>query len=395
MNKTPFIAAVSSFLMFSNSYAVEFGDLTITFNGFGSAVSGVTQDSGENYLGYDDDPDFDLEVLALQTNVEMENGLSFVTQFVVRGADDYDLETEWAYVGYQINSKFKMNVGRIRLPLYMYSDYLEVGYAYPWMRPPASVYFVPATSVEAGTLFWTEFIGDWESQVQFTTDAESKHGVNWSMTYDDWLTLRVAYFETDLSIDVPPVTAAAAALDPLLAGNLFVDPPFDAEAALTNKDAVIFSTIGMKAEWGKWFLIGEFANTASDPGILPDQDRYYVSVGRRLGESFQLYGVYGKADDDAQLDSVAGIPTAGGLPDVGLLIAGGFNPFNTGALMANYGILTGVISSANVQSTDITFGARFDFHESAAAKLEVTSHSDELNSSGDATLINLGIDVLF
>jgi len=395
MNKTPIIAIVSSLLMLSSSYAADLGDLTITFNGFGSAIAGATQDTGENYLGYDDDPDFDLGVAALQTNIEMDNGLSFVTQFVVRGADDYDLETEWAYIGYQFNANFKLNVGRIRLPLYMYSDYLEVGYAFPWIRPPASVYFVPATSVEAATLFWNEFIGDWESQVQLTTDAETKHGVNWSMTYDDWLTLRVAYFETELSIDVPPVTAAAAALEPLLAGNPFVAPPFDADAALTDKDAVIFSTIGVKAEWGKWFFIGEFAHTESDPGVLPDQDRYYVSVGRRLGESFQLYGVYGEADDDAQLDSVAGIPTVDGVPDIGPLIAGGFNPAATGALMANYGILTGVISSANVQATDLTFGARYDFHESAAAKLEVTSHSDDLTPAGDATLINLGIDVLF
>ena len=38
------------------------------------------------------------------------------------------------------NAEWSAKAGRQRLPRFRYSDFLEVGHAYPWLRPPHAVY---------------------------------------------------------------------------------------------------------------------------------------------------------------------------------------------------------------------------------------------------------------
>jgi hypothetical protein len=414
MKKVPILLAATCLLAGNASFAqTSLDDLQITFNGFGSAVSGFTTDHDETYRGYTSDNTFELETLAaLQANVDLKDDLSFVVQMVARGDQDYEVETEWAYLGYRFNDRFKANVGRIRLPLYMYSDYLDVGYAYPWIRPPAQFYASPTSALDAATLYWNEYIGDFASQVQVTSDGDESNGVSWTVTYNDSLSVRAAVFTAELSVP-GPTAGFAEGLETALAGSAV---PFSYDDAVTDEDKVDFVTFGAKFDNGDWFAASEWGKINFDPGFLADVNNWYVSLGKRFGK-FQAYGVYGASDYDADLRSLSGIPTnPAGLPNVGAMIPLGFNPANTGALYGSYIPLDATLELQNSKSSDITLGVRWDFHKSAALKLEVTEHDDDLRSAGDAsltaaeaagvslsalpsagdaTLVNIGIDVVF
>jgi hypothetical protein len=86
---------------------------------------------------------FDESVVGLQISKEFTPQLSFTTQVVTRSRDAQSAQTgiDWAYGTWQsADTHTKLRAGRMRIPLYYYSDYRYVGYAYPWVRPPAESY---------------------------------------------------------------------------------------------------------------------------------------------------------------------------------------------------------------------------------------------------------------
>lgn len=66
--------------------------------------------------------------------------LSGTAQVVGRGVDGVKTRLEWAYLSYDVNDSWTVQVGRKRLPIYYYSDFQDVGYAYTWVRPPSDIY---------------------------------------------------------------------------------------------------------------------------------------------------------------------------------------------------------------------------------------------------------------
>src|SRR5450432_353257 len=49
-------------------------------------------------------------------------------------------QVEWANLSYQPTPELGLRVGRIVLPTFLLSDSRKVGYANPWLRPPAEFY---------------------------------------------------------------------------------------------------------------------------------------------------------------------------------------------------------------------------------------------------------------
>ena len=53
---------------------------------------------------------------------------------------NFKADVDWAYVSYELTPKLLVQAGHKRLPIYYYSDFMYVGYAYPWVRPPQDLY---------------------------------------------------------------------------------------------------------------------------------------------------------------------------------------------------------------------------------------------------------------
>ncbi|MEZ9337066.1 porin [Vibrio splendidus] len=70
-------------------------------------------------------------------------------------------QLEWAYVGYEFND-FDVSVGRLRLPLFLASEYYYVGQAYMTARPPTEVYnaVLGITAFNGVKVSWTHDVSD-------------------------------------------------------------------------------------------------------------------------------------------------------------------------------------------------------------------------------------------
>ncbi|MCG8668160.1 MAG: hypothetical protein MI867_02010, partial [Pseudomonadales bacterium] len=72
--------------------------------------------------------------LGLQLTFKITEDMNLTGQLVSRGVDDYGVKAESANLSWDLTSHFTARIGRQRIPYYLLSAYLEVGYAYPWVR---------------------------------------------------------------------------------------------------------------------------------------------------------------------------------------------------------------------------------------------------------------------
>lgn len=112
----------------------------VRLNGFFS--TGYTR--ANNDAGYDDATEkSDLETLSLfglQGTFALGRNTEAVLQLVSRGNEEWDTELEWGYLRHQFSNGSELRAGKMRLPLFMESETLEIGYGQPWARPPEAVY---------------------------------------------------------------------------------------------------------------------------------------------------------------------------------------------------------------------------------------------------------------
>lgn len=165
MRLRPLVALVSAGLLLNTSAFANMDNFR--FSGFASVVAGTVVD-GDGYWArlpdaggqYTSGIEFEPEsLLGLQGRYAATTKLSLTAQVVMRGANDFDPDLEWFYASYQINPDTSLMVGRYRLPVYHFSEYMDIGIAYPWLRVPTDAYSLAVTNIQGASLSHSV---DWE-----------------------------------------------------------------------------------------------------------------------------------------------------------------------------------------------------------------------------------------
>jgi len=359
----------------------------IQFNGFASIVAGMTLDDDESYFGYDDQIDFKNEsIFALQIRSDLSEGLSATAQIVARGSESFDAEFAWAYLSYEINDYWKVDAGRIRIPFYMHSEYVDVGYAYHWIRPPQGVYSIPFNDYEGLGLVNTSTIGDFDSALQLqyanTSDDdflpsgdgsppsafswEDVLGITWTLSYEEW-NIRFGHFSGTIYYDSANIAGLA---------QLSLDTGLSQEVAnsiLLQDDTGAFTTVGITWDNGDVFVMSEFAQIEFDPSAFGDQDSFYISVGKRFDE-ITFHATWGYDENTPSFDNIAAlVPISHPL----------------------FGAITGLANNGTEDSTNYSLGLKYDFHPSASFKIEYSNFDDDVNDLTDASVISAAVDLVF
>jgi hypothetical protein len=151
--------------------------------------------------------------LGLQGVATFSDNFSFTGQVMARhAAGDADLGIEQAFFSYNLSPKLTLQVGRKRLPLFFYSDFQDVAFAYNWARVPPDVYGWPVVNYNGANLTFRDDIGGWA--VKSTAYIGQEHSkevpiaklgdpsrvdIHWDRMYGidleinrDWFTARAA-----------------------------------------------------------------------------------------------------------------------------------------------------------------------------------------------------------
>ncbi len=140
--------------------------------------------------------------LGLQGTATLDARWSATAQVVARTNEAARLALEWAYVTFKPSADWTLFVGRKRLPLFYFSDFQDVGYAYTWLRPPPDVYGWDVVNYNGANLRWQKTLANWNFKVDVFGGAErSKDNAYSTLMYADqpkevrWTHLRGATLE--------------------------------------------------------------------------------------------------------------------------------------------------------------------------------------------------------
>jgi len=282
-----------------SGYASLAGTYTDSESPSGTPVS-YYYELAEDYPQFDtEDTDIGLQFSAtVSDQVDMT-----VVLHAQGGASNYNIETQWAYASYHFNEALELRMGKYKGPFYMISDYKDVGYAYPWVRPPLEVYSTnPIEALSGLDLIWQKNVGDlrylfevyagngthtakiipevatgYGVPVGTTVDFETpkSRGVNFSVS-GDAASFRLAYYVTDVNANLGP------------------------GATISNIPGA-FGAAGFTVDWNDLVVYSEYIirNTDDTPlmqSAFPDQKAYYMTLGYRIGE-FLPYVTYAKIDE--------------------------------------------------------------------------------------------------
>lgn len=314
--------------------------------------------------------------LGLQAAYQANDWLSGTVQGLVRkdGEDDYGGELTWAFVKAKLSDTVSVRAGRIVLPVFMISDYRNVGYANTMLRPPGEVYSqVPLNSLDGVDATWQRGFGDTTLTAQLAlgstkapiatgagavVHAKGKriHALN-LVAERGPLTLRFGRFDTRLTVDDSTAfNGLVAALRGAGAGYGFSQLGVLANDLAVSDKKASFTSVGLGLDWNNIVVQSEYAKRKVD-SYIPDTSSWYLMGGYRVGKFLPYYSHASLKIDSRVANTVpracpAGYPAACA-PTMAALSAG-----------------VDALLSSSPQSTD-TVGVRWDFSGSAALKLQI------------------------
>ena len=328
----------------------------LKWSGFASVGGGRTLGNAEQFTAdapsdglYTDRLSFTPDtIFGMQVMHQFDERLGVTAQIIARGPDNFEPVFEWAYLTYYFNANWEISVGRKRDPLYLYSQTLDVGYSYHWIRPPTEVYNLALTSSEGVFLRYVGNMGKLESDVTFgigNTTAEVRVvgggflgdvekvltdvvGLSWDMVYDEWITGRVMHGITTGDF-------VSSNIGTFIEGN-----------------NIKFYNAALMFEFHSAFIMGECVLLNYEKDIR-NHFAYYISGGLRFGK---------------------------------------LTPHLTFAEYREHG-------AGAIQYESVTVGLRYDFRLNSAFKIEYATVQDQSDAGsgwyGDSDSITFAVDVIF
>ncbi len=333
--------------------------------------------------------------LGLQLDINLAENLDFVLQSIAYNSykRDIDVGIEWANIKYDFNDNFSLRIGRQLMPIFLYSNILNVSYAYPWTRLPSEVYIpIVFTSIDGISLrnihFWDEFTfvthlfyGDTKNvdliRGGIHVDAKSKD--------IKCITLQTNYKSFGFNFSYVSTNQTMASefskqFPILLTQSGFADL---ADKYNMNKSSTVeFMSLGLSYENSNLLLNGEYFKTDTAT-IFDNYEGWYINCAYQY-KKFMPYIKVGRTKQSVYPEN--------SIPNSGMTA-----PFRQGIDM--------YLLAAGTKQKSQTIGLRYDLLDNAAVKIqyEHIELDDKINSfythkipqPGDMNVISLTLDFVF
>ncbi len=230
----------------------------------------------------------------LQATYAVNDKLSLVGQVVARASTEA-LELTWAYASYEFAQDWEFQLGRKRIPLYFYSDFQDVGVAYPWVSPPPELYGWEANNYNGVSLRHRFSMGDASMVASVFAGREDIDKSQYYKLLSDedtkvtWKNLLGA--DLEISRDALTLRAVYVGADTEANGNPAKLTAFGVAANLDYND---------------WFALSELTQQKRDfsaDGYSYTVPAFTVGFGMRLGRwtPFVNYAQYKERSSDDSL----------------------------------------------------------------------------------------------
>lgn len=253
------------------------------FSGYGTLGAAVTDTDQTQYRsslrqshGADKTPDFGVDSrLGAQLDVRLNATFSAVGQALAARRDGSEgPRIEWLFGQADVTSELAVRAGRMVLPVFLFSDTRNVGYAQHWLRTPSEVYSAyPSSSFDGGQLQWRPRWND----VNFTVQASLGKATANMYVFGAGLDMKINNLR---SLNLVAETGNWM----FRLGGTLTNSRLDVPGAGTlqnTKDN--FYAAGVQYDDGQWLLVTEYAMRRQGDGGAANSNSGYVSGGHRFG----------------------------------------------------------------------------------------------------------------
>ncbi|MHD0644736.1 porin [Pseudomonas aeruginosa] len=274
MKKMHFLALALAMASSSAAFALDQGDYK--FNGFGtigvSHLGGEDADYGINGQINDHWRGDAISKAGAQFQYGLTDKIDVTAQLTAKPErDKWKGNVEWLYVAGHVNDNLTVRAGRLRTPVYMYSETLDVGNSYPWLRLPDEVYSqVQLSNYEGADVTYSLPMGEhtltlganagqavnrnyYQYDMLLDADYKNYRGLSASFATSEFGTFRASFSEADISVN--------------------------------HRDEIHgrFVSYGYQFDNGTWLANAEKTQLVTE-GPGNDLNAYYVMGGRRIGD---------------------------------------------------------------------------------------------------------------
>ncbi len=365
-----------------------YADLSnIRINGFGQVVGGTTMSNDHAAQGYGADPKFDQESLyALQISAPLTSKMTATAQLLGRGTEDFKPKFAWAYLKYQISDDWSVKLGRQRIPIFYFSETLDVGVSYPWLRPPTAVYGLAAgvTNFDAITVGYSHqwgklrfepvlSYGQWKGGINYAGSESTFTGtqmavISLTTTYDEWISLHTNYATWKSSVTGSPMDGLIAGLNSAGLGTAAND-------LAINGDTLGIIDLGAEINYAKWQVIAEYDAARSFHNFIPHSHVGFLTVGRHFGR-FEPLLTYVRSNNSSSSQALNEIPDTSGNQQFRAIVGS-------------------ILKSQRTRENYYIFDLRYDLANNVALKFSYTAFNSSIAGTASSNLLSAGVAYSF
>lgn len=231
--------------------------------------------------------------LGLNLHSKISDHWELVAQILSRANyDNFELDLDWAFAAYRPNDILTVRAGRLINPIWLVSEHIDVGFTYPWIRPPTAVYSLnPIKALNGASVMFTKNLpnhsmiraeviggayslniadGTADNPVRYEVNVNNSVGVNISYDLESSTLIRAAYSTADTDINL--ITRATIAA-----------PVFGHALTTLNVGRAHFLSIGGRFELGDWVTYTEFARRLIEGSSFTTANAAYGTIGYTTG----------------------------------------------------------------------------------------------------------------
>lgn len=342
--------------------------------------------------------------MGLQIDYMMDSKTSFTTQLVSLAGNDWSVQTDWAYAAYKITPTWIFKAGRMRSPMFLFSESQDIGFSYPWVKAPAEMYTFLLPSFDGAALQKRYYISQVAGNVTLALgtshqakgqgalpnnlDLKNSAGISSNAYFRSWM-----FFVSHHIVTVMPNERAGDDMD--LALKYLSDQTrlFDYSDVSSGRDYhAQYSDVGFSYDDGSLMVIGEIGRLLVQGSAFPSFKAGDLTVGYRFNNLLPYY-------------SAGYVKT---LPDANQLRSAIVESVNVVRNQSEIGAMFDqikLIGNLNYQQLGQSIGVRVDIGQYTDFKLQVTHVSNldgsrglfapEAPQGGSANIYAISFDAVF
>ncbi len=241
---------------------------------------------------------------ALNIRAELSDTITIASQFLASQQEhDYSTRLDWAFTSFQLSDNTTFRFGKIKYPVGLVNEYVDVGVTYPWIEAPAVIYSEDQVGAQAtreaysgASLLMNAETEEWEfsadlftGQVDITgMSVKRLLGATLKANWDDTVQLQASYTNGDMFLEES-------------------NPMFDMMNG--GKHTAVF--LGVKLDWEDVLFFYEAASVEMDavlmgsPTDMMNTDSWYASIGYRMDDWMPHFTVQNMQQGDGDENTIS------------------------------------------------------------------------------------------